>query len=358
MQEFVEKNAKMRRRFFSDAREAVGTLSTLHVKSARLRQLGWLLQSILDDPEPGGTGEWIRKMEGYDGLLAHEDLMAQIEGQNERSVKRARRIELFIEAFSEMMMYVELAQHANARGWTSFPEILDPKEAGRPILSIVDGHSPRALENAAEGKGKSVPNSIRLGEDSKRHAIITGPNAQGKSTVLRMVGQLVTLAQLGLPVPAQSMRLTPLGLLVYLHPKDNPVQGDSLFMAEARELWHGVHRRAAKDPFQLVIMDEIAPGTIQQVREDFETVVLQALDHTGVLSLTATHNLGTTRLGEAAESPFVNLHAADYRLLKGGSSDLRPMYDGAAKALRGVGLPEEVVGRFLELGRARQAAIP
>jgi DNA mismatch repair ATPase MutS len=249
---------------------------------------------------------------------------------------------------------VELAQHSIKHRWTAFPEILDPAEVGHPILSIVDGHSPRVLEEVKKKGHESIANSIELGVDSKRHAIITGPNAQGKSTALRMAGQLLTLAQMGLPVPAQFMKFTPLGLIVYLHPKDNPALGDSLFMAEARELWQGVYRRAARNPFQLIIMDEIAPGTTWQVREDFESVFLQALDQTGILSLTATHNFGTIELGQNAAGPFINLHVDNYHVRQGHNTDLGPMYAGAAKALRDVGVPEGLIERFLQLGSRRR----
>jgi len=101
-------------------------------------------------------------------------------------------------------------------------------------------------------------------------------------------------------------------------------------------------------------MDEIAPGTVQQVREDFESVVMQALDQTGVLSMTATHNFGTTKLGEQSSGSFFNLHVSHYRLLPGRNTDLGPMYEGAAKALVDVGIPKSVVQQFLERGARRR----
>lgn len=361
--EYVQKRVEERRQFFRDALEVARVLHNLEVKSIRFQQLGWLLQSIINDSGSDAAGEWIQKVVNTSDLLEHENLIEKVsvgrvsrrfeeeDGAGSRTSDNLNsRVHLFIEAFSELMMYVELAEHSKAHQWMTFPTILDPREIGHPVLSIVNGHSPRVLGNA-----DSIANSIELGFDpTKRHAIITGPNAQGKSTTLRMVGQLLTLAQMGLPVPAQSMKLTPLGLIVYLHPKDNPAIGDSLFMAEARELWQGVYRRAAQNPFQLIIMDEIAPGTIQQVREDFESVVLRALDQTGVISLTATHNLGTTKLGQNANGPFFNLHVAKYHVLQGSNADLGPMYEGAAKALRDVGVPENVIDQFLQLGNRRK----
>lgn len=359
--DFAKNNMERRKQFFKDARETIQVLENADLKSLRFRQLRWLLQSIARDSGHGTAGEWIRELTTTTDLLKHEDLIEMAETRRRRHEEGDDRrkgapgdlreqIRLFIEAYSELMMYVELAQHSFENRWTTFPEILDPKETGHPVLTIVNGHTPRVL---LEKRDEAVHKSIELGIDSKRHVIITGPNAQGKTTAVRMVAQLLTLAQMGLPVPAQSMKLTPLGLIVYLHPKDNPAKGDSLFMAEARELWQGVYRRAAMSPYQIVIMDEIAPGTIQEVREDFERIFLQALDQTGVLSMTATHNLGTTELAEKFP-PFFNMHVENHHLLHGTKANLPAMYEAAARALIAVGVSDEVVKTFLAAGKQRE----
>jgi DNA mismatch repair protein MutS len=51
-----------------------------------------------------------------------------------------------------------------------------------------------------------IPNDVRLDERA-RVMILTGPNMAGKSTVLRQVGLLVLLAQVGSFVPARAARV-------------------------------------------------------------------------------------------------------------------------------------------------------
>jgi hypothetical protein len=367
----AQNNFKKRIQFFKDVLEVLDILKEERVQSARLRQILWILESVSGDKKSGGTGEWIRQIIDSKDLLTHENLVERasdwesmrrersretLEMDGNSSLRLGQRLSLLIDAFSEVIMYYELAQHAHEKKWTTFPQFIDPKVSSGPVLSIEEGHSLRTLQDELDGDAKSIPNSVQIGSNGKRHLIVTGPNAQGKSTALRMVGQLLTLAQMGLPVPAKSMQLTPMGLIVYLHPEDNPSVGDSLFMAEVRELWRGVYPRAAQDPYQLVLMDEIAPGTIAQIRADFESVFLsEALNKTGVLSITSTHNPETTKLGDESESPFENMHVEKYRLLPGSNSDLAPMYEGAAQALLEVGVPDEFVQKFLERGRHRNS---
>ena len=51
-----------------------------------------------------------------------------------------------------------------------------------------------------------MPNDLRLVEEA-RVIIITGPNMGGKSTVLRQIGLIVLMAQIGNFVPASAARI-------------------------------------------------------------------------------------------------------------------------------------------------------
>lgn len=367
---FARANSRNRIQFFRDVLETLGILKEEKVQSPRLKQILWVLESISSDKKGGGTGEWLQQILNSDDLLTHENLIERASGweskrrrgdsqtlarEGNSALYLGQRLSLLIDAFSELIMYYELAQHANEKQWTTFPQFHDPKNSRGPVLVIEEGHSLRTFQDQLDGEAQSIPNSVQIGLNGKKHLIVTGPNAQGKSTALRMVAQLLTLAQMGLPVPAKSMQLTPMGLIVYLHLEDNPSVGDSLFMAEVRELWKGVYQKASQDPYQLVIMDEIAPGTIPQVRADFERVFLETLEKTGVLSITSTHNPETTKLGDESENSFANMHVENYRLVPGSNSELSSMYEGAAEALLAVGVPKEFVQKFLERGRIRKS---
>src|SRR5262249_26843795 len=55
-----------------------------------------------------------------------------------------------------------------------------------------------------------IPNDIKLGGSAPNVDLLTGANAAGKSTVLRMTCIAVILAQIGCHIPCVSARLTPI----------------------------------------------------------------------------------------------------------------------------------------------------
>src|SRR6185436_15952826 len=149
---------------------------------------------VLHESRSGSAGEWIRQFVQAEEMLPHHDLLAKVD--NDPRLKR--RIDMFLDGVTELVMYSELANHAVSHKWTTFPEILDPHDTGRPVLSIVDGHAPRVwADSQEEGGAESVPNTLELGVDpEQRNALISGPNGLGKTTSMRMASQLVTLAQM------------------------------------------------------------------------------------------------------------------------------------------------------------------
>jgi len=77
-----------------------------------------------------------------------------------------------------------------------------------------------------------VPNPISLRRDDNL-IFLTGPNMSGKTTYLKAVAVTVFLAHLGMPVPANGLRLTPLdALYTSLSPEESLRAGLSFFMAE------------------------------------------------------------------------------------------------------------------------------
>ncbi len=328
--------------------------------SPRLQQLKWVLDSCCNAGHPNQV------VNEVNGILKPGDLIGNYKVWLE--FKDSKSLALIEEAYAEVAMLFDIARNAREHGWKTFPTILDRDPAIGPVLNVTDLHNVRAQTNSPQG---SVPNSIQINSSDGKHLIITGPNAQGKSTLQRTLSQLAILAQLGSPVPASAAEQTPLTILVYVHPSDSPKDQRSLFMAEGKALMTQIYDKAKSDPFTLSIMDEILPGTISEIREDVESEFLKELEKTGGLSVTATHNWGTTALGpdgtstptssrpktngdSATPGQFRNFHVDWYHLKPGPASDLGAMYEGAITALRKVGWPEPLLESIRVRGKERE----
>jgi DNA mismatch repair protein MutS len=105
---------------------------------------------------------------------------------------------------------------------------------------------------------KFIPNDVALTEDA-RMIILTGPNMAGKSTVLRQVGLIVLMAQVGSFVPAARARIGVVDrLFTRVGASDNLVRGQSTFMVEMSETSAILHTATRRS---LVLLDEIGRGT-------------------------------------------------------------------------------------------------
>jgi len=112
--------------------------------------------------------------------------------------------------------------------------------------------------------------------------------------------------------------------------------------------------RARENRQQLIVIDEMAKGAAHHmVQADFEATFLEALAATGVLSVTATHNMDTTKLADPPGSPFMNMHVAKYSLVPGPNESLPALYAGAATAMEKAGVPAQFVESFRRRGQAR-----
>jgi DNA mismatch repair protein MSH6 len=104
-----------------------------------------------------------------------------------------------------------------------------------------------------------IPNDIRLGGESPNISLLTGANAAGKSTILRMTCIAVILAQVGCYLPCTSARLTPVDrIMSRLGANDNIFAAQSTFFVELSETQKILSEAS---PRSLVILDELGRGT-------------------------------------------------------------------------------------------------
>ena len=122
-------------------------------------------------------------------------------------------------------------------------------------LRIVNGRHPVVEKNVES----FIPNSVDLDPDHRQIYLITGPNMAGKSVVLRQVGLIVLLAQIGSFVPAEEAHV---GLVDRIFTRvgasDDLMAGESTFMVEMNETANILNNASTHS---LILLDEVGRGT-------------------------------------------------------------------------------------------------
>jgi DNA mismatch repair protein MutS len=196
-------------------------------------------------------------------------------------------------------------------------------------------------------RDKFIPNDVRLSEDA-RVIILTGPNMAGKSTILRQVGLIVLMAQMGSFVPANSARV---GLIDRVFTRvgasDNLVRGQSTFMVEMSETSAILHSATARS---LVLLDEIGRGTSTYDGVSIAWAVSEHLhNRTGCKTIFATHYHELTQLTQDLDA-VRNFNVA-VREVNDDVLFLHRLQAGGADRSYGIevgrlaGLPKEVLAR-------------
>ncbi|KAJ2797615.1 Mismatch repair protein msh3 [Coemansia helicoidea] len=134
-----------------------------------------------------------------------------------------------------------------------------------------------------------VPNTVRLGHDADaaRAMILTGPNAGGKSSLIRTVALIAIMAQCGSYVPAARARLSIVDAIVTrMGASDNMLAGESTFMVEMRETAELMRQVT---PRSLAILDELGRGTSTHDGAAIAFAVLAHLAERRPLAFFVTH---------------------------------------------------------------------
>ncbi len=224
-----------------------------------------------------------------------------------------------------------------------FPEILD---SAATHVEIVQGKNPYLLELARRGEvPKVVANDFRIsnrkdGVEAKIQ-LLTGQNGEGKTSYIRMIAMLLSLAQNGAPVPADSMKFTPTSVITSIKNTDDTSEGKSLFISEAGRIAKIIERaRSAKRP--LILMDESFRGTTHEEKVALEYGALKYFSKQDILAVFATHNRALQEVTGEIDG-LINFHVSDsrerrFQVLSGASHRTN-----AFEVAREQGFPEEIL---------------
>ena len=196
-----------------------------------------------------------------------------------------------------------------------------------------------------------IPNDLAM-DEACRIVVLTGPNMAGKSTLLRQVGLIHLMAQIGSFVPADRARLPVCDrIFTRVGASDNLARGQSTFMVEMNETASIIHGATERS---LVLLDEIGRGTSTYDGVSIAWAVTEHLhEEIGAKTIFATHYHELTQLGDLLPG-VVNMNVSVrevgeeivfLRRLEGGGADR----SYGIQVARLAGLPGEVIARAREL---------
>jgi DNA mismatch repair protein MutS len=265
------------------------------------------------------------------------------EALREMAGRHVRRLQGIARLVAELDVLASLAEVAERERYVR-PTVTDDFR-----LEITGGRHP--VVERMMPREQFIPNDVLLTEDA-RVIILTGPNMAGKSTVLRQIGLIVLLAQIGSFVPASSATVGIVDrLFTRVGASDNLVRGQSTFMVEMSETSAILHTATKRS---LVLLDEIGRGTSTYDGVSIAWAVTEHL-HTmlGCKTVFATHYLELTQL--AGELDSVRNFNVAVREIGDRVLFLHHMEPGGADRSYGIevgrlaGLPDTVLARAREV---------
>jgi DNA mismatch repair protein MutS2 len=188
-------------------------------------------------------------------------------------------------------------------------------------------------------------NDIELSEN-ERALILSGPNAGGKTVILKTVGLLSLMAQSGMPVTAgEGSELPCFGSIFADIGDEQSLEQDlSTFSSHVRQIAE-ILRKA--DQNSLVLLDELGSGTDPNEGAGLGAAVLESLIERGCVALVTTHHNALKLFGSQTSGAMNAAMEFDpqtlkptYRLIPG-----RPGRSYGLDMATRLGVPDEVIGR-------------
>lgn len=134
---------------------------------------------------------------------------------------------------------------------------------------------------------KRVDNDFLI--ENQQFFIITGANMAGKSTFLRTVSLSIVMANMGLPVCAESFDYSPIKLITSMRTSDSLADDESYFFSELKRLKFIVEE--IKNDNYFIILDEILKGTNSTDKAIGSKKFVEKLVASNSTGIIATHDL-------------------------------------------------------------------
>lgn len=246
------------------------------------------------------------------------------------SVKRLKRyeselLELY-KLFGELELALNIASVKNALSYYCKPDFdslvaIDSSDMYHPLIN----------------------NPVCNNCNTEKSMLITGSNASGKSTYLRMLGVNVLLAQTLSIVCAKSYKAPLFNLASSMKVTDSILDGESFYMAEIRHIKEILDYKSERPLF--ICIDEILRGTNTLERVAASTEILKYMAGKNTLVIAATHDIELVELLKGIYDNYYfceniddSENIFDYKINKGVNYT-----NNAIKLLGRCGYPDSIV---------------
>ncbi|MDU2489877.1 MAG: endonuclease MutS2 [Clostridium celatum] len=245
--------------------------------------------------------------------------------------EKIREVKINIEVIAEYDMIWAKAKYSNDI------EGIKPRLNEYGYIKIVDGEYP-LIKNP-------VPLNFEIGDDY-RTLIITGPNAGGKTVVLKTVGILTLAVQSGFHIPAKEGTEISVFNKIFVDIGDNQSIENALstFSSHVKNLAK-IIKESSKST--LLLFDEIGSGTEPNEGAALAIAILEELYHKGCITIASTHYGEIKNFSQ--EHPQFENAAMEFK-----KDTLEPLYklhigkSGDSNALyisKKMGIPDSIIER-------------
>ena len=239
-------------------------------------------------------------------------------------------------------------------GGGRLPEISDDggwvlRRARHPLLDAHYEALRRRVLGETRGGREAVPLDLDLPPE-KRLLVVSGPNAGGKTVVLKTAGLFSMLAQAGIPIPADAGTRLPIFRSIRTEIGDaQAILADRSTFSSSMETLAGILAEAA--PGALALIDEIGGATDPEEGSALAVAFLEAYLESGGRAIATTHLSGVKNF--AVERPDALCAAMEFDEKTGRPNyRLHPGLAGRSRALsvaREQGIPEAVLERSRQI---------
>lgn len=225
----------------------------------------------------------------YIRMMTHIDLI-KFNSMMKAMREHQKEIEEMIEIFGLLDACISIASFRKLLPYYCSPKFDSDKK--RAVLDVENLYHPMILE--------PVANSIK----TTQAVLVTGSNASGKSTFLKMVAINAILAQTIHTCMATECKMSYFRVMTSMALRDDLESKESYYIVEIKSLKRILDSAKEETPL-LCIVDEVLRGTntIERIAASSEILASLCLPH--VLSFAATHDIELTYM---LEEYYTNYH--------------------------------------------------